>query len=135
MNMFKPTAAKTVQEYLSMIEEPRHSEVQKVYDFICEALPDWKPYICVGMIGWGTYHYKGASGREGDWPRVSLASQKNYISIYLSCATEKGYLAELYKDQLPKCSIGKSCIRFKKLEQMDFEVLSKMLEETKKQAT
>lgn len=129
--MFKPTSAKTPKEYLAMIAEPRRSEVQSVYDFICEALPDWKPYINSGMIGWGAFAYKGSNGKEGEWPRVAMASQKNTISIYFGCATPKGYLAELHAKELPKCSIGKSCVRFKKLADMDFKVLAKMLEEAR----
>jgi uncharacterized protein YdhG (YjbR/CyaY superfamily) len=129
MNMFKPTSAKTPEEYISMVDEPRRSEIQKLHNLIRETVPDLKPFIISGMIGYGLYHYKSASGREGDWAIVGLASQKNYISVYV-CATDgKQYVAEKYKKALPKASIGKSCIRFKKTDNIDLDVLKKILRE------
>jgi hypothetical protein len=81
----------------------------------------------VGMIGYGTYRYKYASGREGDWPVIALASQKNYISVYV-CAAENGrYIAEAHKGELANASVGKSCIRFKKLEDVDLKALEKVI--------
>lgn len=129
MNMFKPTKAKTPAEYINLIAEPRKSEIKKLHQFIKKAVPKLKPYIQTGMIGYGKFHYKGASGREGDWAIIALASQKNYISVYV-CATDgKQYLAETYKKRLPKASIGKSCVRFKKIEDIDWPVLEKLIRE------
>lgn len=126
MNMFKPTAAKTPAEYIDLIDEPRKSEIKKIDSFIRKTVPNLKPYILVGMIGYGSYHYKSKSGREGDWAIIALASQKNYISIYICVSDGKEYLAEKYKSKL-KASIGKSCIRFKKIEDIDFDVLAEIL--------
>lgn len=67
MNMFKTTTAKTPEKYISLIDEPRRGEIQKIHDFIRKTVPDLKPHIMAGMIGYGIYHYKYASGREGDW--------------------------------------------------------------------
>lgn len=62
-----------------------------------------------------------------DWPTVALASQKNYISLYV-CAVEDGkYIAEKYRAKLGKVSVGKSCIRFKKLEDLSIPELKKVL--------
>ncbi len=61
------------------------------------------------------------------WPVVALANQKNYVSVYV-CAVDHGtYIAEKYKDELGKVSVGKSCIRFKKLEDIDLPTLRKVL--------
>ena len=126
MNMFKPTKAKTPKEYISMIDQPRRSEIQSLHDFIRKTIPDEKPFIISGMIGYGSYHYKYASGREGDWMKVGLASQKNYISVYICAVAKNGkYVPENYKKAFPKASIGKSCIRFKKVEDIDLHMLKK----------
>ncbi len=123
MNMFKPTAAKTPTEYIAMIEEPRRTEIKKLHAFIKKTVPNLKPLIMSGMIGYGKYHYRYASGREGEWSAILLASQKNYISVY-ACGVMNGkYVAEQYKKRLPKANIGKSCIRFKKVEDIDLDVL------------
>lgn len=127
--MFKPTAAKTPEEYIAMIEEPRRSEIHQLHDIIIKTIPEQKPYILAGMIGYGSYHYKGKSGREGDWAIIGLASQKNYISVYVCAVKGDKYVAEYYKDQLPKASIGKSCIRFKKVADIDLNVLKKIIVE------
>jgi hypothetical protein len=125
--MFKPTDAKTPEEYISSLEEPRRTEVQKIHDFIRETLPQYKPYILSGMIGYGSYHYKYASGREGDWCVIGLSSRKNYISLYICAVKDGKYVAESFKDNLPKADIGKSCVRFKKFEDITFPELRELL--------
>lgn len=132
MNMFKPTDAKTVDDYISKIDEPRKNDIIALHELIQRLMPDQTPVLVYSMIGYGMFHYKSRSGREGDWPLIALASQKNYISVYV-CAvdTNKKYVAENYKDKLPKASIGKSCIRFKKLEDIDENVLSEIIEKAK----
>ncbi len=113
--MFKPNTFKTPQEYISKIEDPmRRAEIQKLHDFIRKTVPDLKPFMIVGMIGYGTFHYKSPSGREGDWAIIALASNKNYISVYVCASDGKQYTAEKYAKELSPASIGKSCIRFKK---------------------
>lgn len=127
MNMFKPTSAKTPQEYINQIEEPRRSEIQKLHNLILKTVPNLKPAMYHSVIGYGKYHYKYASGREGDWFAVGLASQKNYISAYLCAVEDNQYLAEKNKDKFPKASVGKSCIRFKKLDDIDLKVLKELI--------
>lgn len=125
--MFKPTAAKTPEEYFKLIDEPRRSEIVELHIFIMETIPDLKPHILAGMIGYGSFHYKSKSGREGDWSIVALASQKNYISVYICASDGKQYIAEKNKDRFPKASIGKSCIRFKKIEDINLKVLREVI--------
>jgi hypothetical protein len=129
MNMFKPTTAKTVSDYIAQIDEPRKGEIKKLHAFIKKLIPDEKPHLVYSMIGYGSFHYKYASGREGDWPIIALASQKNYISVYVCAVDENGkYVAENYKQQLPKSDIGRSCIRFKKLDDINLEVLGDIIQ-------
>jgi len=129
MNIFKPTDAKTPEEYIEKIEEPRKSDFIKVYDLIKRVLPNDKPYIVANMIGFRSCHYKSKSGREGDWPIIALASQKNYISVYI-CGTKNGkYVAESHTKDFPKASIGKSCIRFKKSDDIDLMTLELVIKE------
>ena len=126
--MFKPTDANTVEEYIGQIEEPRKSDIAALHALIQKLMPGEKPNLVYSMIGYGMFHYKTAGGREGDWPLIALASQKNYISVYV-CAvdTNQKYVAENYKDMLPKANIGKSCIRFKRLADIDTNVLTKII--------
>ena len=81
------------------------------------------------MLGYGRFHYRYASGREGDASLVALSSRKQYISLYVLCADERGYLAERYAERLPKASIGKSCVRFKRVSDLDADALRELLTE------
>ncbi|MCK9361177.1 DUF1801 domain-containing protein [Patescibacteria group bacterium] len=127
MNMFKPTKAQTRAEYIASIPEPRKTDIKKLDAFIKKTLPSMKPFFLYNMLAYGPFHYKSKSGREGEWAYIGLASQKNYISLYVCVVDVKTYLAEEYKKELPKANIGKSCIRFKKLEDVDIKVLGKIL--------
>lgn len=130
MNMFKQTSAKTAEEYIALVDEPKRSQILKIHEFICKTVPKLKPYIQSGMIGYGKMPYMSKSGREGDWFVIGLASQKNYISIY-SCATKDGeYLAEKYRAKLGNASIGRSCIRYKKFEEIPWKALEEVLKES-----
>jgi hypothetical protein len=129
MNMFKPVAAKTVKEYIDMIEEPRKSEVKKIDELIQKWVPNLKRHFAYNMIGYGSFHYKTRSGREGDWPVIALASQKNYISVYVCAVKDGQYIAEKNKERLGKVSVGKSCIRFKKIEDVDLKELERVIKE------
>jgi hypothetical protein len=120
--------AATHEEYIERLAEPRRGEIRALHELIRRTAPDLEPTMEFGMLGYGKYHYRYASGREGDWQLVGVASNKNYISLYVTAASpDGGYLAESYKDQLPKASIGKSCIRFKRLGDVDQDVLERLL--------
>jgi hypothetical protein len=82
--------------------------------------------------GTGPFHYRYASGREGEACKLSIASNASYISLYCYAADAQGYVAERYRDRLPKASIGKSCVRFKKLADLDQKALVALIKETAK---
>jgi hypothetical protein len=132
MNMFKPTAAKTPADYIAALPEPRRQEIEELHSLIQKILPKLKPHILAGMIGYGTYHYRYRSGKEGDWSLILLASQKNYISIYVCSMENETYLAEKYKDKLPKADIGKSCIRFKSIDDIDLSILTEIIKKAER---
>lgn len=132
MNMFKSTPAKSPEDYIAMIPEPRRAEMEQLHELIQKTVPNLEPHILSGMIGYGTYHYQYASGREGDWSLIAIANQKNYISVYVCCTDNGTYLADQYRDKLPKASIGKSCIRFKKLSDIDLEILNEIIKKANK---
>jgi uncharacterized protein YdhG (YjbR/CyaY superfamily) len=120
--------AATHDEYIERLAEPRRSEVRALHELIRRSVPQLEPTMEFGMLGYGKFHYKYPSGREGEWMLVAVASNKNYISLYVTpAAPDGGYLAERYKEQLPKASIGKSCIRFKRLGDVDQDVLERLL--------
>ena len=80
----------------------------------------WGPAI----VGFGSYHYKYESGREGDAPLTALASRANSITLYLGTKFDKS--EELFA-KFGKHKISGGCIHFKKLEDIDTAVLAKMI--------
>jgi hypothetical protein len=125
--MFKPVKAKSVKEYFEMLSEERRKPMDFLHKFIQKIVPKLKPVFAYNMLGYGGFKYKNYKKEIIDWPVISLASQKNYISLYV-CSIDNGkYLAEKYKNELGKVSVGKSCIRFKKIEDLNLQTLKKVI--------
>ncbi len=101
--------------------------MQFLHQFIQKSVPKLKPHFAYNMIGYGTFPYRNYKKELIKWPVIALANQKNYLSIYL-CATDNGkYVAEILKKELGKVSVGRSCIRFKKLSDLSLVGLKKAL--------
>lgn len=125
--MFKNVKADSIDSYLSLVPDDRKELIYFIHNFIKKAVPKLKPHFAYNMLGYGSFPYLNAKKENIGWPVISLANQKNYISIYV-CALEKDkYVAELYKKELGKVSVGKSCIRFKKKEDINLVGLKKVL--------
>lgn len=60
---------------------------------------------------------------------IGLTSNKRYISLYVLGVSGDEYVAERYKDRLPKADIGRSCVRFKHLEDVDANALEDLIQE------
>jgi len=100
--------------------------VARVHEVISEAVPELDVRMWNKFIGYGSYHYVYASGREGDWFPIGMTNNKGYVSIYMCAGDEDGYLAEANADRLGKVSVGKSCIRFKKLDDLELDVVAEL---------
>jgi Domain of unknown function (DU1801) len=79
----------------------------------------WGPSI----IGFGFYHYKYASGHEGDMPLAGFSPRKSAIVLYLFTGLEK----KAFLEKLGKHKGGKGCVYIKKLEDINISVLKKMI--------
>lgn len=124
----KAAEASSPEEYIARLD-PRRSQVQTLHEFIRRTAPDLEPHIRSGMIGYGTYHDKYASGREGDWFMLGLAGNKSYASVYASGGVGDSYVPERHADRLGKVSVGKSCIRIKRIDDVDLDALAEVIRE------
>ena len=120
--MIAPPEIKTPEQYLASLDEPRRSDMRALHDAIRKAAPKLKPEMIGGMLGYGKYHYKYASGHEGDTGVIVIASQKQHIGLYLGCSGGMEYEGAKATGGLGKVSVGKGCIRFKKLADLDLKV-------------
>lgn len=119
----------TPTAYLAALEGERKAEVTALHKLIRKTVPGLKPFIHSGMLAYGPMRYRYASGKEGEWFRVGVASNASYISLYVCSVVDGSYVAERYKAKLPKAKIGKSCVRFKRLADLDLAALRALLED------
>ena len=124
------STAKTPEEYIAAVEKSRRDDIQALHDMVRAEAPDLSPTMEFGMLGYGKFHYKYKTGREGDWIKLGIANNKRYISLYCCAADDDGYVAEQFKDRLPNADIGKSCVRFKRLSDLDEATLRELIRTT-----
>ena len=128
MNMFKPVKAKSSKEYFAALPKDRKEIIEFIDKFIKTNAPSLTPNFLYNMPGYGSFKYKGSKKELLDWPTIAVASQKNYVSVYICAVNKNGYIAEQNKNDLGKVSVGKSCIRFKKIEDLNLDALKKVIQ-------
>lgn len=128
MNMFKTVKAKTSKEYFAALPKERREPMLFLDAFIRKAAPSLKPWFAYNMPGYGEFTYRNPKKELATWPVISLASQKQHISIYICAVRDGEYLAEKHKKELGKVSVGRSCIRLRKLEDVDLAALKKVID-------
>ena len=97
------TTPMTPEEYIAGLEGARRDEIAALDELIRATLPQLEPHVASGMLADGRYRYRYASGREGEWFHLGLASRKQYISLYVVAACDDGtYLAERYASAGPR---------------------------------
>ncbi len=130
--MFKPTKAKSVKEYMQALPPERREAIEFLHALIQKTTPSLKPHFAYNMLGYGSFPYKNYKKEMITWPVIALASQKNYISLYVCAVVNGAYIAEKHKKELGKVSVGKSCIRFRTIEDLNLVTLKKVLKEAEK---
>lgn len=121
----------SVKDFLNQItDEERRKDCFAVLKMMEEITGDkpkmWGPSI----VGFGTYHYKYASGQEGDWPIAAFSPRKKDLTLYFMPGFQDQ--AELMK-QLGKHSTGKSCLYVKRLSDIHLPTLKKLIKASVKQ--
>ncbi|MDF2552659.1 MAG: hypothetical protein K0R77_1934 [Chryseobacterium sp.] len=128
--------ATSVEDYISKLSEERKEVFKRLFDTITENLPEgFKKGVSYGMVGWNVpletfpagYHCTPGT----PLPFMSLASQKNFIALYHMGIYAKPELLDWFVAEFPKHSkrkldMGKSCIRFKKIDEIPFELIAEL---------
>lgn len=126
MNMFTPPDATTPEGYLAA-PEVRRDDVLALDALIRREAPALERHLRSGMLGYGSYRYRTKAGASGEWFVLGLAARKAYVSLYVMADCDGGYLAESYRERLPKADIGRSCVRVKRLSDVDVEVVAELV--------
>jgi len=125
--------ATTVEQYLAELPEERRTALAAVRRVILANLDkDFEEGMQYGMIGYYVSHRVHPAGYHCDpkqpLPFAGLASQKNYMSLYLMCIYGAGdelkRFEAAWKKTGKKLDMGKSCIRFKKLDDLALDVIA-----------
>jgi uncharacterized protein DUF1801 len=129
MSDLKTTATKKSPiGFIQSIEHPTRQQDSLIL-LECFSRITGEPAVMWGtaIIGYGSYHYVYASGREGDWMKTGFSPRKNYISVYLMNGFSR--FDELLA-KLGKHKHGKSCLNINKLADVDMDVLEELISES-----
>ena len=112
-----------VNHFISCLENETRKSDSITLLAILERITGYKPYISGSIIGFGKYHYKYASGCEGDSAVIAFSPRKQNLVVYIMPGFEQftGLLKELGKHKL-----GKSCLYLNKLQNINLDVLEEI---------
>lgn len=131
------STAKTPAEYVDSLPDERKSVIENIRKTVLDNLPEgFEETMGYGMLGYVVPHSIYPSGYHCDpktpLPFISVASQKNFIAfyhmgIYADETLLNWFIAEYPKHCKTKLDMGKSCIRFKKMNDIPYELLGQLV--------
>jgi len=115
----------SVQKFLNDIPDPAKRKDCKTVAAMMSEISGYKPKMWgPSIVGFGSYHYKYASGQEGDWPLICFSPRKQNLTLYvLSGSDEENELLQ----KLGKHTTGKSCLYIKQLSDVDLPTLKALI--------
>lgn len=122
-NKTKPTS-RDIVDFIASLPEKQQADAETLVDIMQEI--SGEPPILWGnkIVGFGSFHYKSKSGREGDWMRLGFAPGTGKFSLYLTFDAQE--LTGKVKN-LGKYKIGKGCVYINKLADVDLEKLKQLV--------
>ena len=118
----------SVSLFLDQIEPEQKRKDSHALVALMSQITAEKPKLWgTSIIGFGDYHYKYKSGREGDWFLTGFSPRKNALTVYLMCdLSHEG----LNFDGLGKYKLSKGCLYFKKIQGVDLNVLTQIIKDS-----
>jgi hypothetical protein len=118
----------SVQAYIDAIEdEDRRADCETVMALMSEVTGEEPAMWGDSIVGFGSYHYRYDSGREGDWLLTGFSSRKQNLTLYIMSGFSR--FDELM-GRLGKFKTGKSCLYLKRFEDIDADVLRVLIGES-----
>ena len=115
----------SVSAFLASIPDAQLREDALKVAAMMKALTKAEPKMWgTAIVGYGSQHYKYASGREGDWFKIGFAPRKSALTVYITSSYEQ--YPELMA-KLGKYKTGMSCLHIKRLADVDTAVLKQLL--------
>jgi hypothetical protein len=127
-----------INEYINSQPEPKRGEMQELHRTIMEAMPACKLWFLDGKnsenkivsnpnIGYGLRTITYADGKTKEFYQIGLSANTSGISVYILGIDDKTYLAKTYAEKLGKASVTGYCIKFKKLKDINIDVLQEAI--------
>ncbi|KPH75835.1 DUF1801 domain-containing protein [Oceanobacillus caeni] len=118
----------SVIEFIEQVENSKKREdAYRLLDIFTETTGYKAKMWGTSIIGFGSYHYKYATGHEGDAPLVGFSPRKANFSLYFATGdTERDVLLQ----EFGKHKAGKSCVYINKITDIDVEVLKKLIQQS-----
>lgn len=117
----------SVSAFLDAVGDPeRKKDAKKVLALMKEVTKEKPMMWGASIVGFGSYHYKYASGQEGDWMITGFSPRKQFLTIYIM----PGYSFPPYQDILERLGphkLGKSCLYIKRLSDIHLPSLKKLI--------
>lgn len=120
----KPNDASVMDFIAGVPDETKRDDCNEILKMMQEVSGEQPKMWGTSIVGFGVYSYKYASGREGDWMRIAFSPRKQNITIYFMGGVEVH--SELLS-KIGKYKNGKSCFYIKRLDDIDRDVLRKLM--------
>lgn len=118
----------SVEAYLHRVEPQKKREDSFAIMALMQEISGEPPRMWGdSIIGFGNYHYKYASGREGDMPLIGFAPRKQNLTLYIMGGFEN---YDELMGKLGKHTTGKACLYIKKLEDIDLTILRELISQS-----
>jgi len=115
----------SVADFLNAIgDKKKRSDARKVAAMMRKATGSRAKMWGTSIVGFGSYHYKYASGREGDWMLTGFSPRKQNVTLYIMAGFKE---FDALMGKLGKHRTGKSCLYIKKLDDVDTNVLESLI--------
>jgi hypothetical protein len=120
---------------LSVEDEQKREDSLKIAKIMAEITGEEPKMWGKSIVGFGSYHYKYASGQEGDWMLIGFSPRKQSLTLYIMSgfgeyAKATGYDPKPLMNKLGKHSTGKSCLYIKTLKDVDINVLKQLIKKS-----
>lgn len=130
-----------IKKYFESLSDTKRTDLESLHKRIIEALPDCKLWCFDGKdengkiitnpnIGYGLLNLKYANGKTKEFYQVGISANTTGISVYFMGLDDKTYLTGKYKNIIGKASISGYCIKFRKLQDINMNILEDAIIET-----
>ena len=128
------TVQDEVSDYIAAQPEPKRSDMQQLHETVLKLMPGCRLWFLDGKdesgrtvsnpsIGYGTQTTRYADGRTREFYQIGISANTTGISVYLMGLSDRKYLAEKYGERIGQASVTGYCIKFRKLENVNIDVL------------